>query len=93
MKKEDLIIRRQYGITLSEYHNLIKEQGGGCYICGRKKESDGRRLSVDHNHITNKVRGVLCYSCNKGLGLFYDNIHRLERAIMYLENPPYSNVE
>jgi hypothetical protein len=93
LEKKDVIMRREYGITLNEYQNLITQQGGGCYICGRTKEPDGRRLSIDHDHNTNKVRGVLCYSCNKGLGLFYDDTHRLEKAIMYLENPPYKIIE
>ena len=92
LERTDMIMRREYGITLNEYHSIIKEQGGGCYICGRKKEPDGRRLSIDHDHDTNKVRGVLCYSCNKGLGLFYDNINSLEKAILYLKNPPYQNI-
>ncbi len=89
LEKKDLIMRREYGITLNEYYNLIKQQGGGCYICGRKEEPDGRRLSIDHDHKTNEVRGILCYSCNKGLGLFYDNIHSLEKAVLYLNNPPF----
>jgi hypothetical protein len=92
LEKQDLIMRRDYGITLNEYHDIIKEQGGGCYICGKKLESGGKRLAIDHDHITKKVRGVLCFSCNKGLGLFYDNIHNLEKAVMYLKDPPYAKI-
>ena len=89
----DAIIRREYGITLEEYYKLIEFQGGGCYICGRKQEPDGRKLSIDHDHSNGKVRGVLCYACNKALGLFYDKPERLRKAAEYLENPPKNIME
>lgn len=88
LDKRDAIIRRQYGISLEQYNTLIKEQRGGCAICGKAKESDGRKLSIDHDHKTGMVRGVLCYSCNKGLGLFYDNEQLLLNAQAYLSAPP-----
>lgn len=53
----------RYKITVEDYDRLLKEQGGGCAICGYKPT--GRRLSVDHNHKTGKVRGLLCMLCNK----------------------------
>lgn len=61
-----------------------------CGICGVDATSSrnvGRRsLSIDHNHDTNKIRGVLCHSCNVGLGHFKDKIEWLEQAIAYLRN-------
>jgi len=89
LEKWDAIIRRQYGISLEEYYKLIEFQGGGCAICGRTQEPDGRRLSIDHDHTTGKVRGVLCYSCNKALGMFYDIPERLENAANYLRLNPF----
>ena len=93
LEKWDAIIRRQYGITLKEYYKLIELQGGGCYICGRTQEPDGRKLSIDHDHSNGKVRGVLCYACNKALGLFYDKSERLRKAAEYLEKPPINLIE
>lgn len=85
----DAIIRRTYGISLEEYYKLIEYQGGGCAVCGRKQEPDGRKLSIDHDHTTGKVRGILCYSCNKALGLFYDIPERLDKAAEYLRLNPF----
>ena len=89
LDKWDAIIRRTYGISLEEYYKLIEYQGGGCAVCGRKQEPDGRRLSIDHDHTTGKVRGVLCYSYNKALGLFYDIPERLDKAAEYLRLNPF----
>lgn len=88
LSSKDRLLRNTYGITLEKYFELVDFQGGGCSICGREKEPNGIMLSVDHDHTTGKVRGILCYSCNKALGLFYDDIKNLERAINYLKNPP-----
>lgn len=55
---------RTYGITLDQYNSLLKEQGGGCAICGKTPEAEGKSLAVDHNHETREIRGVLCSYCN-----------------------------
>jgi Recombination endonuclease VII len=66
-------IKWRYGITGEEYARMYEEQKGLCGICFKpetqtKKDGTVYRLSVDHNHTTNKVRGLLCFSCNKKLG-------------------------
>lgn len=71
-----------YGMSLDEYQELIKRQGRRCAICGAKQ--NGRRLSVDHCHVSKKVRGLLCSSCNFGLGIFKDNPKLLLKAVAYL---------
>jgi hypothetical protein len=71
----------RYGITVEEYEVMAKMQDYGCAICG--EFLDGT-LHVDHDHITGKVRGLLCNNCNNGLGRFKDNIEFLENAILYL---------
>ena len=58
-------------------------QNNKCLICGN--EQDGKDLAIDHCHTTNKVRGLLCNSCNLGLGCFKDNLDILASAIKYLE--------
>ncbi len=81
-------LRRTFGITLDEYRQILLEQGGVCDICGKPETSTFRgklkHLSVDHDHETGKVRGLLCNDCNIGLGWFKDNVQVLRNAIHYL---------
>jgi len=72
-----------YGITVAEYDRLYAEQAGGCAICGESCPT-GRRLAVDHDHDTGRVRGLLCARCNNGLGNFQDDPDRLRLAVAYL---------
>lgn len=83
--RRDGIIRRQYGITLAEYDQMLRDQDYKCAICGNEDEVEGRRLAIDHCHDSGKVRGLLCGKCNRGLGLFYDNKNLLTNAISYLD--------
>ena len=46
-------------------NNLIKKHGNQCAICKKPRSAFKKNLSVDHNHITNRIRGLLCYRCNK----------------------------
>jgi ferric-dicitrate binding protein FerR (iron transport regulator) len=68
--------------AVSAYHRLLREQDGKCAIC-RVSESR-RKLDLDHDHATGMVRGLLCNSCNLGLGKFGDDPVRLEAAAEYL---------
>jgi hypothetical protein len=78
-------LKREYGLSIKDYDDLLTKQGGVCAICGTKNgNANGIRLSVDHNHITNEIRGLLCSSCNTALGLFKDSVHGLNAAIHYL---------
>lgn len=74
---------KQYLITLDQYNELNKAQQGLCRICGAEDKT--RSLAVDHDHKTNKVRGLLCNCCNRGLGYFYDNPNLLNNAVSYLK--------
>jgi hypothetical protein len=78
----DCDLRRVYGITLDEYKLLLQSQGGVCAICSVAPERI--RLSVDHDHETGKVRGLLCHKCNLGLGYFQDSVSVLDGAASYL---------
>ena len=82
-RKADL--KRNYGLTLEEYNQMFVNQNGLCLICGQTEKS-GKKLSVDHNHETGKVRGLLCNSCNIGIGVFNDNLLLLLKAIRYLQH-------
>jgi uncharacterized CHY-type Zn-finger protein len=74
---------KRFGITLEGYAIRLENQRGRCAICGRVSE---RRLSVDHDHKTGKVRGLLCTRCNTGIGCFCDDQKLLNRAIEYLQD-------
>jgi hypothetical protein len=74
---------KTFGLTLEKWQAMHDAQAGVCAICGGK-ERRGHALSVDHCHQTNKVRGLLCGDCNRGLGLFRDNPEALVRAAEYL---------
>lgn len=75
---------RKYGITTNDYDKILFLQGGTCGIC-HKENPVNKRLYVDHDHFTGKVRGVLCHRCNTLLGHSIDDIKILESAINYLK--------
>ena len=80
-------LRLRYGMTPEQYDELIEKQGGRCAVCGTAhpvKGSSNRGWHVDHDHVTGKVRGLLCNSCNRGIGLLQDNPELLEKAAAYL---------
>ena len=83
LRRKNNNLKRTFGITLDDYYVMLKEQGGGCKICG-KAEGATKKLDVDHCHTTGRIRGLLCENCNRGLGLFYDNPDRLRMAADYL---------
>jgi hypothetical protein len=75
---------REYGFTHAEFLAMLAAQGGVCAICGNTNGGD-RQLSVDHDHVTGTVRGLLCDRCNPMLGYARDNIAVLRAAVEYLE--------
>lgn len=83
-------LKRDYGITLEEYGQLLKNQGYKCAICG-STENEGKNLAVDHCHDTNTIRGLLCNKCNRGIGLLRDSQEILLSAVEYLRNYSIQN--
>lgn len=83
-------LNKRYGITPTQYDTLFISQNGCCAICGNVETARHNRskkiqkLAVDHCHKTGKVRGLLCQDCNRGIGKFHEEIHRLQGAIEYL---------
>jgi len=77
-------LKRMYGITIDAYNQMLESQGGKCLICQRVPK-ERYRLRVDHCHKTKTIRGLLCNSCNSGLGRFEDSVDRLKSALRYLE--------
>ena len=78
-----------YGITFEEYEQMLISQEGLCAVCRQKevKIQKGKiqRLSVDHDHITKQVRGLVCYNCNILIGHAKENPELLREAALYLE--------
>ena len=80
----------KYNLSLLEYENILNSQNGACAICLKNEiindnfNKMAKLLSIDHDHNTGKVRGLLCNKCNTGLGLFEDSIESLVKAIEYL---------
>lgn len=76
-------LMRKYSMTPGGYAELLFEQQGLCAICRGAPKANGV-LYVDHCHDTGKVRGLLCNTCNAGLGQFRDSQDLLARALEYL---------
>lgn len=77
-------LKRCYGITSEDYNKMIFEQDFKCKLCLNSPASD-KRLHVDHNHDTGKVRGLLCHQCNWYLGKIDRDVHLLERISDYIK--------
>jgi Recombination endonuclease VII len=74
-----------FGMTLEEYEAILQSQNNLCAICmGSLKDPRGFAPHIDHDHLTGKIRGILCQGCNNGLGNFKDNIKSLLSAVAYL---------
>lgn len=78
-------LKSLYGLTVEQYNELKASQNNKCLICLRDASDCDQRLNVDHDHVTGKVRGLLCGPCNAALGIFQDDIGNLTRAIAYLD--------
>lgn len=86
-----LYLTNTYGLSYKDFTDMLELQEYRCRVCSRTLEVsiEARQLKassavVDHDHITGKVRGILCNECNRGLGYFHDNKESLMNAIKYL---------
>lgn len=77
-------LRYNYDISLEEYNDLFSKQEGKCAICGTHQSELNKSLCVDHDHETGEVRGLLCRTCNAGLGMFKEQRELFLKALEYL---------
>jgi hypothetical protein len=80
-----LKLKQCFSLTPEEYDAILSKQNGVCFLCGNPPGK--KRLAVDHDHLTGKIRGLLCGACNQALGVFGDDVTRLQKAINYLLRP------
>ena len=78
-------LKYRYGITPEEYDEMLAAQGGVCLVCGGNRMPT-RRLAVDHNHETGRIRGLLCVPCNSMIGFAEDGPDLLGKALLYLHD-------
>lgn len=85
MKYRKKAIEHAFKIKYEQYEEMLEEQNNVCAIC-KKPETCTKLnfLSVDHDHSTGKIRGLLCRACNHGIGNFLDSVENLTEAIHYL---------
>lgn len=75
----NFLLKLRYGISEAQFEKLRTAQGGKCAICGKRPAKH-----VDHDHVTGKVRAILCFYCNRGLGKFRDDPHSIRKTLNYL---------
>lgn len=78
-------LKSQYGITLDQYDEMFTKQNGCCALCDRHQSQFVRKLAVDHDHVTGKIRKLLCSKCNTDLALVENKMNFIERAVVYLK--------
>jgi hypothetical protein len=81
LKRKNAVLKNVYGITLVQYNKMFETQEGKCAICQRHQNELTRTLCVDHDHKTNKVRALLCVTCNTDVSVVEN---RLEEMTNYL---------
>ena len=75
---------RRYGLTRAEYDNLLLKQNFECAICHKSQHDMSQSLSIDHDHKTGRVRGLLCSPCNFAIGHLRDSVELALNAAKYL---------
>lgn len=84
-KSRNKQFKYKYGITIEQYELMLMNQNNQCLICYREF-SDKIKPDVDHDHITKKVRGIICHSCNLGIGYLREDLAVVQRLLNYLKS-------
>jgi Recombination endonuclease VII len=78
-------IKSIYGMSVAEWNAKLVEQGGKCAVCYTEEPGGRGQFHTDHDHVTGKVRGLLCTRCNVALGMVNDDTWLLRRLAEYVE--------
>jgi len=78
-------LKRTFNLTPDQYEIMLENQKGGCALCDKTPQEEGRALAVDHCHETEKIRGLLCFQCNSSLIRKHFTPDLLRKAAAYLE--------
>lgn len=84
-KRRRYQLKKNFGLTVAQYDEMLREQGGGCAVCGGEPGGRWKNFAVDHDHETGAVRGLLCLACNRAIGLLEDDSSRIRKIADYLE--------
>jgi len=85
-------LKAEWGLVPEDYYRMLKEQNDKCLICGidedtyKKTSVHQQRFVIDHCHLTDTLRGLLCSKCNQGIGLLNDSSEVTRKASIYLHN-------
>ena len=80
---ESCRLKRVFGLSLAEYNEMAKAQGGVCALCHQPPKGK-RKLAVDHCHKTRKIRALLCVGCNWHVGKYEKDKTWVERVLEYI---------
>jgi len=89
LRRREAGLKHKYKMSLQQYLEKAMEQNYCCAICGLHESNFKNPLSVDHDHNTGKIRGLLCQNCNKGIGNLKESIQNFQQAIWYLQEYSY----
>ena len=84
-KGKDVDLFQKFGIRFEDYKKMYDAQKGCCAICERHSDKFHRSLNVDHDHVSGKIRGLLCTPCNTVLGRMEENVKWFHNCLSYLE--------
>jgi hypothetical protein len=86
IKEKNRIYRllKTFNLSIEEYNTLLSKQNNCCAICGINEHDLKHKLSIDHDHISGKIRGLLCNKCNSTLGFLSENLEFFDKAKEYL---------
>ena len=87
VSRRNSYLLRTYGVTEEQYNSLLEKQGGGCAICGKTPEQEGKSLALDHDHHSREVRGILCGYHNKYTVGRHRDANLLRKVADYLDGP------
>lgn len=81
-KTRETHLKGTYGITSVDFNNMLKSQNNKCGVCDRDMKDYGKFFCVDHNHTTNKIRGLVCDPCNYGMGFYEKHKDKYEKYLL-----------